>query len=160
MDPQREINNKDFMYWETTEHNHTRKTSDWYWVVGIIALAFFVSSILFGNYTFSGVVLLATVALFLSSHREPEHLKIGMDGKGIYINKDHYPYETIHSFYIEDDFGVPRIFIKSKKILMPLIVIPLGDIERDDVEFFLGYHLDNEKIEESLFQIILEYFGF
>ena len=161
MGPQREVTNKDFIYFETLEHNHTKKNGDWYWIVGIISLSIIVSSALFENFTFAIVVLLATIALFFVSHRDPEVLKIGMDSKGVYVNTTHYPYDTLESFWVETTLGMPRVIIKSRKALIPLIVIPISEeIDPDDIEFFLGYHLDQEKLEESLFQVILEYFGF
>ncbi len=161
MDPLREITSKDFIYFEALEHNHTKKGSDWYWVVLIISLAIIVSSVLFGNITFAVVILLATIITFFTSHRDPELLKVAMDNKGIYVNNEHYPYDTLDSFWIETTYGVPRVLIKSKKLFMHLIVIPLADdIDPDIVQFFLGYYLDQEKIEESLIQIVLEYLGF
>ncbi len=161
MEPKREINSKDTLYWETIEHNHHKKGRDWFWVVGIIALALAVSSILFGNITFALIVILLTFLLFVESNREAAEIRVGMDNKGIYVDKTHYPFEDLESFYVEVDHGLPRIILKSQKLFMPLIVIPLiGDIDPEEVEFFLGYYLDQEKLQESLFQILLEFVGF
>jgi len=161
MEPQREIGPKDTLYWETIEHNHHKKGRDWFWVVGIISLAIIVSSILFGNLTFAAVITLLTLLLFIESNREAEIIKVGVDKKGIYVNKSFHSFETITSFYIEQEQGIPRLILKSSKFMSPYIVIPLiADIDIDDVEFFLGYYLDQEKLQESLFQIILEYIGF
>jgi len=161
MEPFGEITSKDYIYFETLEHNHTKKSTDWYWVVGIIALAVIVSSALFGNFTFAVIILLATIITFFIANKDPEVLKIAMDNKGIYVNKEYYSYEDLESFWVEDDYGLPKILVKSKKLFMHLIVIPIAeDIDPDLIKFFLGYYLDQEKLDESLFQIIFEYFGF
>lgn len=157
----REVTSKDTMSWTTLEHSHQKKSSDWYWIVSIISLVIILVSIYFENYTFAAVILFAVVVFFMQADRDPDTLKIGLDNKGIYVNKKHYPYEDIESFYLEDDFGVPRILLKSHKIFMPLIVIPYADkVDRDDLEFFLGYYLDQEKLRESTLQILLESVGF
>ena len=160
MDEFREVTRTDIMFWETIEHTHTKKTSDWYWIVSIIALIIIFASVYFENYTFAAVMLFAVVVLFMQADRDPEKLKIGMDDQGVYINKTHYPYDSLDSFYIEDTFGTPRILIKSHKLFMPLIVIPFGDaVDRDDLEHFLGYYIDKEKLHESGLQILLESLG-
>lgn len=160
MDDRREVTSKDVMYWDTTEHTHTQKTSDWYWIVSIVALVIILTSVFFENYTFAAVILFAVVVLFLQSDREPEKLKIGIDNTGIYVNKKFYPYDDLDSFYIEDSFGVPRILIKSHKIFMPLIVIPFAEeVDRDDLEYFLSYYIDKETLHESRLQIFMESLG-
>ena len=45
--------------WKTIEHNHQEKSSDWYWILGIIAIATAVLSIYFGNILFAIVILLS-----------------------------------------------------------------------------------------------------
>ncbi len=157
MENQREITPQDTLYWETVEHNHSKKTADWYWVISIIALAIVVSAVILGNFTFALVITMLTIVLFMQSHRDPEIFKVGMSNKGIYVNKTFYPYEHLTSYWVETDIGVPRVIIKSSKLIMPLIIIPLDDVHPDDIEFFLGYYLDQEKLEESLLQILVEY---
>ena len=157
----REVTSKDVMSWTTTEHSHIKKTSYWYWIVSIVSLVIILTSVYFENYTFAAVILFAVIVFFMQADRDPETLKIGLDNKGIYVNKKHYPYEDIDSFCIEDSFGVPRILLKSHKVFMPLIVIPFANkVDRDDLEYFLGYYLDQEKLQESTFQILLESIGF
>jgi hypothetical protein len=161
MEDFREVTSKDVMFWDTVEHTHTKKTSDWYWVVSIVALIVIFTSVFFENYTFAAVMLFAVIVLFMQADRDPEKLKVGLDNQGVYVNKTHYPYDDLDSFHIEDSFGVPRILIKSHKLFMPLIVIPFDEeVDRDDLEHFIGYYIDKEKLHESGLQIFMESIGF
>ena len=47
MDDLREVTSKDVMYWNTVEHTHVKKTSDWYWIVSIITLIVIFASVFF-----------------------------------------------------------------------------------------------------------------
>ena len=38
--------------WEAPEHRHTDKSSDWYWALGIIAIAAAAAALVFGNTLF------------------------------------------------------------------------------------------------------------
>ena len=57
--------------WEGREYDHNPKSADWYWVLGIIAVAGTVASILFGNYLFAALVVIAASAFALHASKEP-----------------------------------------------------------------------------------------
>jgi hypothetical protein len=65
------------------------------------------------------------------------------------------------SFWIEEEYGHPRLIIRSNKTLMPYLVILVpDDIDTDDLTEFLLDHLPGEELHEPFLQQVLERFGF
>ena len=81
--------------------------------------------------------------------------------RGLRIGSQLFPYSTLESFYIEEDDPLgPQLLIKSERLLMPLIVIPIPEDSIEDIESLLQERLPEEHLEESLGHKMLEFFGF
>jgi hypothetical protein len=154
---------KDPFIWETNEYFFQEKTSDWYWSVGIIGVSIAILSAIFGNGLFALLLLLSTFALALFGSKKPNILRFEVSKKGIMIGNTLYPFGTLDSFWVEDNRHINRpskLIIKSRKIIVPLIAIPLDDVNPEDVRDFLLDHLLEDHHIEPLGQKLLEYFGF
>src|SRR3990172_1439757 len=92
----------DKITWETLEHEHKDRTPDWYWAVGIIALATAVISIIYKNYLFAVFIILAAAVLTMFSFKKPDMMMIEIGEKGFKIKNEFYAYKMIKSFYIEN----------------------------------------------------------
>lgn len=149
--------------WEALDHIKEENSSDWFWIVGIIATGVAVLSIYFGNILFAILVLIATFAIFTQSHREPNMVNFEVNRQGVVVKNTLYPYVTLESYNVidEDGWDRDRILLKSKKLFMPMIVIPLGEfVDVDEVREYLLEYLDEEALEESVFEKIMIIFGF
>lgn len=154
---------KDPFIWEEHEYYFQEKTSDWYWAVGIIGVSIAILAIIFNNTLFAVLVLLSTFALSLFASKEPKVVRFEINKSGILIANTLFPFGTLDSFWVEDNKHINRpshLYIKSKKLIVPLIVIPLGQTNPEDVRDFLLDHLLETPHSEPLGQKILEYFGF
>ncbi len=150
----------DLIEWEDFEYEFRHKTSDWYWVVGIIAVSVAVAAIFFGNVLFAILILLGAFTLSLHAARHPAIVHYELNKKGVVSGKTMYPYKTLESFWVEDRDHNPRILFKSKKLLMPFIIIPLGSVMPDTARAYLEQYLKEEEHLEPLLQKIMEYLGF
>jgi len=148
------------LYWETEEFDYTHKSNDWYWAVGITTLAIIVASIIFENVLFALFILIASVALVMQSAQKPSLLRITLQQRGVRINSTFYPFNSLEAFWVEHQETGEVLLIKSKKTLMPYLVLPLGDMSGDAVENFLGQYLTQEELHEPLAQKIMERLGF
>lgn len=149
--------------WETEEYYFQEKTSDWYWAVGIIGVSISVLAVIFSNALFALLIFLSTFALTLYGSRRPNVLKFEVGKRGIMIGNTLYPFGTLESFWVEDrrHIGRPsKLVIKSRKPMVPLIAIPLGETNPEEVRDFLMDHLLESHHPEPLGQKLLEYFGF
>ncbi len=155
------MNNTSSLYWEAPEHNHIEKSHDWFWALAIIAIAGSITSIIFGNVLFGVVILLATMVIFLNGNKLPHIIPFEILTRGIRVGDELYPYSTLESYYIDEHNPQgPQLIIKSKKLLMPLIIIPLPDEYVDDAEHLIAPRLPEEHLEEPFAHKLMEYFGF
>lgn len=150
--------------WQAYEYFHEPKTSDWYWALGVIAIAIAGAAIIFGNVIFALLVIIGATALAIHAHKEPKLVEFELNEKGVRIEKTFYPYSTLDSFAVETHetkIGIiAKLFIKSKKTLMPLIIVPIAGVHPEDVEEYLSIFLKEEEHRESMPEKVMEWLGF
>lgn len=147
--------------WEALEHHHGPKSNDWFWVLGIIALSGAIAAVLFNNFLLAIVVLIAGSVMSILAIRPPKTIRYALTQRGIKIDNFFYPYTTLESYYIEEHHIVGhQLLIKSQKMVMPLLILPLPEEDVDGIENILAERLPEEHLEEPLVNQILEFFGF
>jgi len=127
--------------WEAPEHHHIEKSSDWFWALGIIAVAGAATAIFLGNVLFGIVIVLGAAVMFID---------------------ELHPHASLESFYIdaEHEHG-PHLLIRSQqKTFDSLLVIPIPEEYMEDIDELLGSRLPEEHLEEPLSHRVLEFFGF
>tara|TARA_B100000745_G_scaffold237418_2_gene160329 strand:+ start:1539 stop:2009 length:471 start_codon:yes stop_codon:yes gene_type:complete len=147
--------------WEAYEHAHTEKGSDWFWALGIITIAVTVAAILLGNVLFGILIFVAGCVTALHANREPQIIEHAVTSRGVQVGEKMYPYSTLDVFYIdeEDPLG-PQLLIRSQKLFMPLIIMPLPEEYVDDIEELVASRIPEEFLEEPFANKLLEFFGF
>lgn len=147
--------------WEAYEHHHEKKQSDWFWILGILTIASGVASILLGNTLLGVLIFVGGAVVALLAVRDPAIVSYAVTQRGIRIDDKLYPYTTLESFYIDEDglFG-PQLLIKSEKMFMPLLILPLPEDMQDEIENIIASRLPEEHIEEPFAHKILEFFQF
>ena len=147
--------------WEAHEYEHKERSPDWFWAVGIISVAVAITSIIFGNVIFGILVIIATFALILFINREPERTRSSINERGVSRGKTHYPYSTLDSYWIDIEHPHKKILLKSKKLLMPLIMVPLSEeIDPEEIDEALIRFIPREFHNLPLVEQMLEYLGF
>lgn len=147
--------------WKALEYKRKVKTTDWYWAVILIALAIVITSVLTHNTLFAILIIISTATLLSFSVTPPRVIHISMNQKGITVGKDMYPFVNLQSFWVESmDEENQKILFKSKKLIMPLISIPLEEHSHLDIREFLLKYLPEEEMHEPLAQKIMEKLGF
>ncbi len=149
------------VYWEAPEHNHIEKTHDWYWILGIIAIASSVASIIFGNVLFGIVIILGAMTMFITGNRRPRIIAFEVSLRGIRIENDLYPYSTLESFCLdEENILGAQLIVKSKKMFAPLLIVPVPEEYMIDIENIIAPRLAEEYMEEPFSHKLMEFFGF
>ena len=147
--------------WEAHEYEHKERSSDWFWAVGIISVAIAVVSFILGNVIFGILVIIAAFALSIFANRPPAVVDVSINERGITRGKIHYPYQTLESFWIDTEHPEKKIILKSQKMFMPLIVIPLGEgVDIDDLHEVLSQFLKEEYHSLPIIEKLLDYLGF
>lgn len=156
------MNGSQKILWKALEHEHVEKSSDWFWTVGIVAVAGAILAIYFNNLLFGILILLAAFSAIMQNHTKPRVLEYEIGRKGVRVGDLIYPYSTLESFWVIDEEVNDRIIIKSQKMLMPYIIMPFDSLQTnpDDIREYLLEYLDEEELEEPFSQIIMERLGF
>ncbi len=147
--------------WEAPEHHYQEKGKDWYFVVTIIFVALVIAAVIFDNVLFALLLAISGLALIMGAAKKPAVVSFSVSVRGIKIGDRLYPYDTLRSYYInEEDFRGPELLILTKKRFTPIIVIPLPAEYVDDVEDITRDRLAEKFLEEPLFMKLLERAGF
>jgi len=146
--------------WTTIGYLHQEKTSDWYWIVGIVTISIAVISIILNNIIFAILIIVSSFTLSLFASRKPDPILIVIDNLGINVGNTKYPYKHLDSFWVETREHHPKILLKSKKVFMPLIIVFIEEVEPDEVRLALLHHLPEEEHIEPFLEKLLIYLGF
>lgn len=147
---------------QAVEYYHSHKGADWYWTVGIIAVASSIAAFIFGNILFAILIVLGTLSLLMYASRPPHEHDIEISEMFVTVGKYRFAYSRLQSFWIEHGTH-PHLLIKTNRIIMPHLIIPLDSLtedEQDDVREFLKTKLPEEEQTEPLLEQIMEYIGF
>ena len=145
--------------WRGPGHFHIEKKREWYLAVIIISLGIIVAAVVLKNYIFALLIALAAFTSMMFASRGPREVEIEVNHYGIIFGEYFYPYEALESYDIEE-LPELRILIKTKKLLMPTVIIPAHDAPIDKVEEILSQYLEVEDLQEPIFHKVFEYLGF
>jgi len=151
---------QDSLKWSAPEYHHYERSTDWFWAVGIITICISVLAFVFNNALFGVLILLSAGILIFYTLRTPEEIEYEINRKGIVVGKDLHPYLTLEAFWIENRSGEPKIILKSKKAIMPYIIIPIHEDDADEMADVLRNFLEEKELAEPSSHKVMEYLGF
>jgi hypothetical protein len=146
--------------WQAPEYIHTDKTSDWYWVVGIVAVSIALISIILNDTIFGLLILVSAFTLCLFASRPPQMVLHKLDNLGVSKGHFSHKYDEIKSFWVETTDAYPRILFKIDHRFSPYSIFLIHPDDAEEIRVFLSAHLTEEKMTESIFEKLLIYFGF
>lgn len=149
--------------WEGREYDHTPKSADWYWALGIIVAATAVASVLFGNYLLAFLVIAAAAAIALHATKQPPLHRFRLVEQGLVIGDDLHPFERMISFSVFEDIEgtlPPLLSIKNETWLSPHLVIPLEGVDADAVYAYFLQHVDEGEHKHTFADLVAAWLGF
>lgn len=145
--------------WEAPEHNHAPKRADWYIALALITGAFAFAALLLGNLLLALLSFVAGGTVGLVAAKPPRIIPYAVTTRGVRIDDELYPYSTLESFAIEEEDAQPKLLLKSEKLLMPLLVLPLPAEKVEAVEELVAARLPEDDLTEPFYMPILERLG-
>ena len=104
---------------------------------------------------------MAGFVILLYGAKKPRLVSFSITPRGIAIGKRLYPYNDLKSFWLHYDPPRKReLSLRSKKTLMPSIVLPLGQTDPNEVRTILTKFLKEEEQEESMIDTISDHLKF
>ncbi len=137
--------------WMAPEFTKYKKKKNWFILPALVALAFIIIAIIFKNFLLVVGIILASFTVYIYTKKEPRKIKFSISGKGVQIDNQIYEWEDLKSFWVfYRPPEVKEISIRSKKLLMPYLKIPLGGQNPVDVRKLLLKFLPERKHKESM----------
>ena len=149
--------------WEGREYEHSPKSADWYWVLGIVTVASAISAVLFGNYLLSILIIIAAATISLHVAKQPPVHRFRLVDTGLMIGDDLHPYERMLSFSVlEDVEGVlpPMLSIKTESWHSPHLVIPLEGVDADLLYAHFLQHVNEQEHRHTFADLVAAWLGF
>ncbi|MDQ5883329.1 MAG: hypothetical protein QG654_242 [Patescibacteria group bacterium] len=147
--------------WEAFEYKEKKRKPDWFWALGIIAIAGSTVAFIYGNFLFGIFIILTAVAMFFFGTTKPQRIKYRITTDGIIFDGRLYPYERLKSFWMEELDNEKRLLIRSDKTFMPIMVLPFEEDETgEDIYTIFSQILEEEEIQESFAHKIMDRLGF
>ena len=149
--------------WEGREYDHNPKDADWYWALGIIAVAGTVAAVLFASYLLALLIIVAAAALALHAAKQPPLHRFRLVEKGIMIGDELHPFERMTSFSVLEDIEgelPPMISIKTASWLSPHLIIPLAGVNADTIYTYFLQHVDEAEHTHTFSDLVAAWLGF
>ena len=145
--------------WSAFEYEQKERGTDWFWALGVIIVAGSIAAVILGDYFFAILLILGGVSLAMFAIRQPEMIQYELGAKGLRIKNQLYPYEKIKAFFVRFE-EKPMLFIKSERVFMPMLSIPLQDISPVVIKnIMLSYKIPEEEMREHFSEHVMERLG-
>ncbi len=147
--------------WHTHEFKQHERGKNWFTILIIVTLIFFVGTILWKNYTFAIVILSASLCTYIYAKKEPRLIDFKINHRGIFIDDKPHLYGELRSFWIfYDPPRLKELVLVSKRKTQTAIRIPIDQENPTQLRNFLLKYLREEEQEESLMDVISDLLKF
>ncbi|MEK7088891.1 MAG: hypothetical protein AAB913_02045 [Patescibacteria group bacterium] len=147
--------------WTALEYEEKERGNDWFWALGVIVVAGSVTSFIYSNYFFGLLLIIGGILLGAFAIKKPDLVFYELNEKGLKIRNRLFPYENIKSFWVKREGEKPTLFIKSERLFMPIISMPIEQNFAEEIRnFMLGGNVIEEEIKEHPSEKIMDSLGF
>jgi hypothetical protein len=147
--------------WRIEEYVHREKGPDWFWALGVIAIAGAAIAVLSHNVLFAIFIILAAIILGIYAARPPEIIEIAISDAGIKVKNYFYPFEKIKGFAVEEHALGNHLLIESDRAIAPLISIPMPiTLDTEGLTGLLKTKIEEKPLKEPVSHRLMEHMGF
>ncbi len=148
--------------WTAQEYEHRKKSTDWYWALGIIIIAGSVIAFIKGNFLFGFFILLGGFLIGILATKKPDAIAVEITDEAFSINKLLVKFTDVEAFWMyRNPFGTRKLILKTKKNFNTIISIPINeDIATAELRSFLSEKIPEKELQETFTDILLERIGF
>ena len=147
--------------WEIEEYNHRDKGPDWFWALGIVAIAGAAIAFVSHDPFFGVLIILSALILGYYAYREPAVIQVAINEDGIMIRDYLYPFTTIKGFAVDENVLGNHLLIETSRSFSPVISIALPEtLDTDGLFDLLQAKIPEKPLKEQLSHRIMEHLGF
>jgi len=147
--------------WENIEFKEKKRSNDWYWALGIIAVAGSIAAMIFSNFLFGIFILLATIILIFLSTQKEKKQTYRITTNSIILGDEHFLFSEIKAFWLDDSNDEFTLFLHTKNLFNPVLTVHFDSYEQGDI-IYEALHKDiKEKyLREPISHMLMERLGF
>lgn len=146
--------------WQAPDHELPTRAADWYISVIVVGVSVSIASLFLDNFLFAVFCLLSTISIIIHAAKKPEMLDFAISNRGIQIRHDFFPYDKLHSFWIDQEKDKNDIILHTDRNVLPHLIIPIKNVNPEFVRNELRKHLPEKYAHKNLLDKALEYLGF
>ena len=147
--------------WSALEYEEKERGKDWFWALGVIVVAGSAASFIYGNYFFGLFLIISGGLLAIFAIKKPDTVFYELNEKGLKIRNRFFPYENIKSFWVQKDSEKPLLFIRSERLFMPIISMPIAEEHAEEIrELMFAGNVSEEEMKEHPSEKIMDSLGF
>lgn len=147
--------------WYAKEYEFAKKSADWYWAVGIIAVGGAIAAVIFANFLLAILIVVAAGSIGLVAAKPVTEHRFSLTEQGLEIDDRLYHYDTMMHFsvleYLEKDLP-PALSIKTRSILTPHLLVPLDGVDPDEVYEFVLARVEEGRHDQSVIDRLVDMF--
>lgn len=157
-----DIKGQTIFSWTAYEFKDRDLKTDWYWALGIIALAGSIAAFVWSNFLFGVFIIIAAISVFFFSRMKPKLIKYEIAEHGIVYEGTFYPHESLKSFWLDEtEPDNKKLLVKSGRPVVPILALPYNTTEEGDSIFeAMTNLLEAEPLREPWGHLIMERLGF
>ena len=148
--------------WSALEHQSLSHSADWFWALGILAVASALTAIILGDVLFGLLLIVGGISIAILARKEARTVNFSLHKKGLSINDTLYPVDHLKAFNIlENEYDEALLLIDTPRFMTPDLVIPLAGVDPNKVhDWFTAHEIPQKELRESFSLKLLEFFGF
>ena len=147
--------------WSALEYEEKERGNDWFWALGVIVVASSIASFIYSNYFFGLLLIIGGILLGVFAIKKPDLVFYELNEKGLKIRNRLFPYENIKSFWVKSEGEKPILFIRSERLFMPIISMPIKQYHTEEIRsFMLSNNVLEEEMKEHPSEKIMDFLGF
>lgn len=123
--------------WQASEFIHHQKSTGWYLVLALIALALVIAAVITKQWFSIAVFASMTAAVVVYAHKEPRVLSYQLDEKGLMIDGKAHAYSSFKSYSVLKETGWHVIDLDPTQRFAPRVSIIFDNEDLDKITTIL-----------------------
>ncbi len=148
---------KNLVSWTAHEYIHIEKSGRWYLLFFVAVLALIaLSTFVFQSYTFSGLIVVMAVALFIYTRRPPRVMQYTLSGdQGIYVGERLYHFNDFKAFGLIKDGEHHSIMLIPTKRFAPGLSVYFPEESGEKIVDILGVRLPMQPLKLDFIDLVI-----